>query len=384
MGSTLAPRPFLLRRRARAMALEGLVSLLLLALAGCAPRLKLSSGLLKADPERTFLIYLRDNDLVRRQGEVEQRIPLARFGCIPEGSLSDSQIFELFPGGKRALVFSKLSRGGGGDLFGHRGRSVSASCIIDLERQEGTPLKGRLEEKSYLLSARRGDLRVRVGASTGRIYVWEAMPVREPLELIDLASGRQLRMPLPLEDENCDVVETRTELLIACIHAPGNAYLGEVVLARYGLETWPPEERTRTTMTVAPGRRLDRVSFLPDGRHLVTIVVESKDGRPDDLLDIRDVATGEPAVFFTNLDWVRAAIVEPTADGQGFLLGERVTPEGRGPDVGRVRHYRFDGTLLETWELDDSLNTVIATSDGKGFWVGFHDKARWYALKSRN
>ncbi|MFP2924190.1 hypothetical protein ACLESO_03020 [Pyxidicoccus sp. 3LG] len=379
MGPAPAPRSVSHQRLAR----EGLWLLLVLALAGCAPRLELESGFLRADPELSSLVYLHGSDLVRRQGEVEQRIPLARFGCIPEGALSDSTIFELFPGGKKALVFSKQSQGGGGDLFGHQGRSVSASCVIDLERQEGLPLKGRVAEGSYLLSSRRGNPRVRLGASTGRIYTWPEMPVFDPLEIIDLASGRHLTMPLPLEREGCDVVETRTELLIACIHDPGSSRSGQVVLARYGLEAWPPEERSRTVLNVAPGRSLDEVTFLPDGRHLISIAVESRNGKPDDLLDIRDVATGEPTVFFTGLNWVRAAIVEPTRDGQGFLLGERVSPEGRGPDVGRVRRYRFDGTLLDTWELDDPLDAVFATADGKGFWVGFYSRARWYALKSR-
>ncbi|WP_164018488.1 hypothetical protein [Pyxidicoccus trucidator] len=384
MGPAPSPRSSLFRRLARAGAREGLSLLLLFAVAGCAPRLKLSDGLLRADAGRTTLVYLHGTDLVRRQGEVEQRIPLARFGCIPERSLSYSQVFELFSGGTRAVVFSKQSNMGGFDLFGHAGRSVTASCVLDLERQEGIPLKGRVPPDSYLLSARRGGVRVHVGVTTGRIYAWPDFPVFDKLEVIDLAAGRQVAMPLPVEREKCDVVETRTELLVACVQDVDDKGGGQVVLARYGLEAWPPDELGRSTMNVAPGRDIESVSFFPDGRHLACIDQgTTQDGRPDDLLDIRNVATGEAAVFFKGLSWIGAAIVEPTADGEGFLLAERVTPETGGSDVGRVRRYGFDGSLRGTWELKDPPYAVIAPSDGKGFWVGFYNEARWFELKAR-
>ncbi|QRN98973.1 hypothetical protein JRI60_08075 [Archangium violaceum] len=122
MGST--PRASLLWWFSR----RGVLSLLL-ALAGCAPKLELSHGFMRADPERNFLLYLQDNTLVRRQGEKEQRIPLARFCCLPEGALSDSTNFEIFPGGKQAVVFSKQSRGGGGErLAPARGPPQAVWC----------------------------------------------------------------------------------------------------------------------------------------------------------------------------------------------------------------------------------------------------------------
>ncbi|MFP2903630.1 hypothetical protein ACLESD_00855 [Pyxidicoccus sp. 3LFB2] len=374
----------MLRPFARVGSREALSALLLLAMAGCAPRLKLSNGLLRADAGRTTVVYQQGGDLVRRQGKVEQRIPLARFGCLPEKGLSSSEVFELFAQGKRAVVFSKRSNMDGVDLFGHAGRSVSASCVIDFERQEGTPLKGRVPPDGYLLSARRGGVRVHAGATTGRLYAWPDFPAFDTLEVIDLAAGRQVTMPLPVEREKCDVVETGTELLVACVKDPDDQGGGQVVLARYGLEAWPPDERGRSTMNLAPGRDIESVSFFPDGRHLRCIDPETtQDGQPDDLLDIRDVATGKAAGFFTGLSWVGAAIVEPTADGAGFLLAERVTPEKGGSDVGRVRHYGFDGSLRGTWALKEPPQAVVAPADGKGFWVGFHSEARWFELKSR-
>jgi hypothetical protein len=48
-----------------------------------------------------------------------------------------------------------------------------------------------------------------------------------------------------------------------------------------------------------------------------------------------------------------------------------------------VRHYGFDGTLRETWALDEPPMKILTPAGGKGFWVGGYSKARWYALKSR-
>lgn len=123
---------------------------------------------------------------------------------------------------------------------------------------------------------------------------------------------------------------------------------------------------------------------FPGGRHLVSVSTgTTPEGGPDELLDIRDVATGKPAVFFRGLSWAGAAIIEPTPDGEGFLMGERLVHTGGRADSGRVRHFGFDGTLRETWELDETPSTILAPAGGQGFWAGGYSKARWYALKSR-
>jgi hypothetical protein len=362
---------------------RGALAALLLLGAGCAQKLRFSEGSLTANASRTTLVYVQEQELVRRRGDVEQRIPLERLGCLKREELAAAELFYVFPAGDRALVYATPGNLPGFNVFGHEDRHASTGCLLDLEQGAASPLEQRLPPESYLLHTRRNRPRVHVGATTGRLHVWDENSDFDPLEVVELGSGQRVTLPLPPGRRPCDVVETREELLVAC--APSSSGPpGEGVLIRYGLDAWPPPERSRSRLELDTTHWTFSLTLSPDGRHLVSIGSGENIGDPlKYLLSIRELATGRRVLLFPGLESATAATVEFIPDGSGLLVGDSIRSESYIPIInGLVRHYTLDGTWLQSWDLPEGVRALIAPPGSTGFWAVLSGEARWIPWKS--
>lgn len=358
----------------------------LLLAAGCARKIQLADGLLATNASRELLVSIQDESLVLRRGDTEHLIPFQRLGCADRKALYAADVFHVSPDGNQVLVYSTHSKMGGFDLFGHAGRSLGATCLFDLVNEKSTPLEQLVPPESYLQQTRRGTLRVHAGGTTHRVYAWFEDDPRYPLEVLDLASHQRVELPLPIENGQCTVLETREELLVACadtVYEKGQ--FSQARILRYGLDSWPPAERSRSTLTLETGGYGTVLSLSPDGRFLA-YKGEEAHPRPEavqpDMLGIRELATGQQLLLLPYPEVSHAPVIEFLRDGSGVVIADtyKVDPLF-GPERNRVRHYRLGGSLVATWEFSDVPYGLIAPPSGQGFWYVSYGEARWVPWK---
>jgi hypothetical protein len=362
-----------------------LLPLLLLSWVGCAKKFKFSDGEPATTTARDLLVYPREENLILRRGDVEHPIPFKKLGCAESDDFFITGIFYVFPDGNRALLYSSHGRMAG-DLFGHAGRSVGTSCLFDLVNETGTPLSQAVPPESHLQEARRGILRVHAGASTRKLYAWYETDAHYPLEVIDLVSRTRAVQPLPLSRAKCTLVETPADLLVACAPDPAQGDYGEALLVRYGFDTEPLAERSRTTMTLETDSWGTSVALSPDGKYLLYEGSEATPGSniasSTELLGIREISTGRQVLLLRTPDLGSFAVWEFAPDGQGVLIADeyKTDPYDREPRA-RVRLYNLNGSLVQTWDLPERSSQLIAPRGGQGFWVVRYGEGRWVPWK---
>src|SRR4051794_21581648 len=89
--------------------------LLCVSVLGCTKKFTFSEVEPASNAARNLLVYVRDEALVLRRGDVEHPIPLEKLGCAGQRAFFAPEVFYVFPDGSRALLFSTRGNMGGFD-----------------------------------------------------------------------------------------------------------------------------------------------------------------------------------------------------------------------------------------------------------------------------
>ncbi|MFO0603347.1 MAG: hypothetical protein U0324_09250 [Polyangiales bacterium] len=340
------------------------------AVAGC-PRRRGPTAFVRVAAQTTLTradgdaLYLLDGlDAVRATERGVRRVSLRGRRCLLDERLAGVELVPLGDG-RRALA-SADAPNMAFDLFGHAGRHPAVRCVVDFDRGTAEPVDDVFPRLSREAGpARRGE-RVTGGAS-GRLY---RAPQYGPLTAVDTATGvAQTLTPERGDASRCAVAEAGSMLTVAC---PDEAFdrAGEYAtrtlrVRRFRVGVGALEPAGEAATPIAMRGLLGGLTLSPDGR--VAVYWGASPTVPDGANEVvmSAVSTDDGRVRFTERRTMRGYVTAAAAlpDGRGVLVGDDVERRGR------LRWLRLDGTVAQTWALDDVPWGLHATARADRAWV---------------
>lgn len=220
------------------------------------------------------------------------------------------QLF-VAPGGRAIGAYGAHRQAG--DLWGHGGKTVTASCVVDL-------------------------------ASGGTV------PLPEPKQLVwfDTRLVDVPRDQLPLEGA-CATATTSTGPLAVCVDGP------TLAVRRYRDESFAHDSDALATL--AKPLASPRLRIAPDGKHLALWNTTS--------LVVIELATGAVVMTYADLGKLETVELDPAGGARIMLVGAAYEV-GESPDH-RIRIVGFDGTLREARSEPGADRTVYWT-EPRAYW----------------
>lgn len=298
---------------------------------------------------------------LRRDG-VEKHVALTPNDCHPGGDtlLRDVSLLYLFPDARRALVHGARPNVDF-DLFGHAGRRLTASCLVDFDRGTAVGTESALPGSELLRESR--FIEPRLHAAGPRVWLWAA---ERPIELIDTARGEHVTVvERPTTTTRCQVQDSGAATAsVVCLGQTPSGAPG-LRVRTFDVASWPPAPRTDATFPVSDASGPFAVS--PDGSRAAFVMQPSAVDLTAPIVHrtmLVTLADGATTILDDQTWAGRVVALTFDPQGRGVWLGEQREVDG----PGRIRLVDMKGTTTDDRRVAEVPYGLVLTRSGTDAW----------------